>query len=221
MKPLSSDKIKPYILSAFDEIKPSIEDKKDNEIIDEKFKKAYEEAFNKGYQEGFVKGEKKGYEEGLKKAEAESQVLLKQKLDEISRVVETLNRIGKELGEFKEQQLKGFLPQILKLAFKIAEKIVSTHITLDRAVVLSIVNEVLKSIPANEEKVIVKLNPEDYDFINRHLEMLQIDKTKIQLESSQNLKPGDCYIETSSQYIDATVNQKIKELEDAVSSILT
>jgi flagellar assembly protein FliH len=218
-KKLSFKEIKPYILSSFDETLILPKEEK-NEQKEEGLKKKYEE-LKKKYEEtlksAYIEGFNKGYEEGLKKAEKE----IDQKKQELNRQFEILKKLIDDLSTFKEKQMELFLPQILRFAFKIAEKVVATKISLDRHITLSILKDALAEVPNNEEKFIVKLNPKDYEFILQKLNELGIDPSKIQFEPSENIKSGDYKIETQSLHIVATVEEKLKELENAVNTFIS
>ncbi|MGC9044996.1 MAG: FliH/SctL family protein [Thermodesulfovibrio sp.] len=186
-------KVRPYVPLSFDENKKTPQESKINEEI---IKKGYEEGFNKGQKE------------------------IKEKSDELSKTTEVFKNLIKELREFKHKQIESLLPQILKLAFQIAEKVVATKISLDKEATLSIVKEALKTIPLSEEKIIIKISPEDYDYISQKIDELEIDRASIQIEPSDEIK-GGCSIETQSQHIVSTVEQRLKEIENALNSILS
>ncbi|GEM_PF-601901 len=220
-KKWSSDNVKPFIPYSFDEKKKPKEESKpkeekteiSTETYEQKLKEGYEKGYNQGYEEGF----NKGYKEGIKKSNEE----LKIKTQEINTVIGTLNKLLQELANFKQQQLNFLLPQILKLSFKIAEKIVASKISMDREVTIAILKEALNAVPVNEEKITIKLNPEDYDFITNNLSELQIDPHKVQIEASEKIKRGDCSIETESLQIVASVEEKLKEIENAINTLIT
>lgn len=207
--------IKPYNFLCFDENKKPVE-RQETKFDEEIIKKGYEEGFNKGYEEGFNEGFKKGYEDGFEKSQKE----IKEKSYELEKTTEIFKNLIKELTEFKQKQLEFFFPQILKLAFQIAEKIVATKISLDKEVTLSVVKEALQSVPLNEEKIIIKVNPEDYGFISQKIETLEVERSRLQIEPSTEIARGGCSIETQSQHIVSTIEQRLKEIENALNSIL-
>lgn len=211
------DGVKPYNLLSFDENKKSVEKAQENKFNEEIVKKGYEEGFNRGYEAGFNEGFNKGYEEGLKKGQNE----IKEKADELLKATEIFKNLIKELTEFKQKQIEFFLPQILKLSFQIAEKVVAKKISLDKEVTLSIVKEALKAVPLNEKRIVIKLNPDDYRFISQKIDELEIDKARIQIEPSAEITEGGCSIETQSQHIVSTIEQRFKEIENALNSIIS
>jgi len=210
---LSPDNIKPYVPLPFDENKKIIEhhENKPNEDVMER---GYKDGYNKGYEDGHKQGVNKGYEEGFNKSQNE----IKEKSNELDRITEVFKNMIKELTEFKDKQIEFFLPQILRFSFKIAEKIVATKIALDKDVTFSIVQEALKAVPFSEEMIIIKLNPDDYEIISEKINELDIDRTKLQIEPSNDIKKGGCWIETQSQHIISTIEQRFKEIENALNT---
>lgn len=221
MKLLLSSEIKPYIPLSFDEDKRVTIDKKENKLKEDYIKKGYEEGFNKGYKEGYEKGYNEGFKKGYDEGYSKSQGEIKEKSEELFKTTQFFKELIRELSIFKERQIESFLPQILNFAIKIAEKIVAIKVSLDKEVVLSIVKETIKSIPFSEEKVIIKLNPEDYNFISEKINELGIDSKKLQLEPSSEITKGGCIIETQSNHIVSTVEQRFKEIENALYSVLS
>ncbi|MCX7723785.1 MAG: FliH/SctL family protein [Thermodesulfovibrio sp.] len=216
-----SSEIKPYIPLSFDEDKRVTIDKKENKLKEDYIKKGYEEGFNKGYKEGYEKGYNEGFKKGYDEGYSKSQGEIKEKSEELFKTTQFFKELIRELSIFKERQIESFLPQILNFAIKIAEKIVAIKVSLDKEVVLSIVKETIKSIPFSEEKVIIKLNPEDYNFISEKINELGIDSKKLQLEPSSEITKGGCIIETQSNHIVSTVEQRFKEIENALYSVLS
>lgn len=212
MKPLLPKGIKPYTPLSFDETQKSAV----REIEDEKYKEHLKKGYQDGYTAGYDEGLKKGYEEGIKKAQSE----IKKRSEKLNKLIETLKKSAEELSTLKSDNIKNFLPEILKLSIKIAEKIVTTKISIDKSLIIAIVKEALKSVPLHEERVIIRLNPEDYNFLKENLKELDITDTKLEIEPSADIRQGGCYIETISKDIDSTLEQKIKEIEDALSSVI-
>lgn len=210
--------VKPYKLLSFDETLPQFKDK--SNVKD----KAYEEGFNLGKQKGYEEGYKQGYEEGLKKGYTEglksAEFEIKQKINQLENTVQTLINLIEELQSFKEKEFKNLLPQIISFALNVAKKVVSFKISTDKEVILSIVKEALQSLPISDEKILIKLNPEDYKVVSENIEKLGINKSSIFIEPSELIRKGEYLIETSSQYIESTIQDRFKEIEDAVNSIL-
>lgn len=213
MKPLLPKGIKPYTPLSFDDTKNFSAKELEDEKYKKYLKKGYDEGFNSGYEDGL----KKGYDEGIKKAQNE----IKKKAEKINNISVILKKAIDEISKLKTEQIKAFLPEILKLSIKIAEKIVATKISVEKSLIIAIVKEALKSVPLNEEKVIIRLNPEDYNFLKENFKELELDEKMVDIEPSPDIRSGGCYIETISKEIDSTIEQKLKEIEDALSSVFS
>jgi flagellar assembly protein FliH len=213
VKPLLPKGIKPYTPLSFDDTKNFSAKELEDEKYKKYLKKGYDEGFNSGYEDGL----KKGYDEGIKKAQNE----IKKKAEKINNIAGIFKKAIDELSHLKTEQIKAFLPEILKLSIKIAEKIVATKISLEKSLIIAIVKEALKSVPLNEEKVIIRLNPEDYNFLKENFKELELDEKMVDIEPSPDIRSGGCYIETISKEIDSTIEQKLKEIEDALSSVFS
>lgn len=206
MKLLSSD-IKPFIPSAFDEkINREKNIKKTPELI-----QLYEQVKKEGYEEGF----KKGYEEGLKKSNEE----IKKQENRIEDKIANLDKIIKELSNLKKEQIKTFLPEILSLSIKIAKKIVSAEIMINEKILLNIIKEALRELSLVEQ-IIIKINPLDFKNLSEELNQLISDNPSIKIIASPDINQGGCYIESQEQIIDSTVEEKFKEIENVLNSVI-
>ncbi len=206
MKLLSSD-IKPFIPSAFDEkINREQNIKKTPELI-----QLYEQVKREGYDEGF----KKGYKEGLEKSYEE----IKKQGNRIEDKIANLDKIIKELSNFKKEQIKTFLPEILSLSIKIAKKIVSAEIMINEKILLNIIKEALKELSLGEQ-IIIKINPLDFKNLSEELNQLISDNPSIKIIASPDINQGGCYIESQEQIIDSTVEEKFKEIENVLNSVI-
>lgn len=222
MKKSLHKEIKPYIPSCFDEKREvsanptlsSDEKAKEEErkSYEEKLKEEIERGYNTGYEEGF----NKGYTEGLKKAEVE----INDKILRLQQAEELFLKIAEELSRLKEQQIKNLLPHVLRLSLKISEKIIAQKIEMEREFIFPIIKEALSFIPLEEEKVVIKLNPEDYQFVRENTSMLNIDYERVHLEPSNDITKGSCQIETQTTMVESKIEEKLKEIENALNRIL-
>lgn len=224
-------KIKPFIFSSFDEneaeeTKVDRSDKGSKQQapvinIEEQIQRQYEEHFKEGFERGYREGYEKGYQEGKQEAQKNTEEELKGKVAELKDQIELFKKISAELAKFKEKQLELLLPQIMRLSFKIAEKIVATKISLDREITLEILKEALNEVPLNEESIIVKLNPEDLTLLADRIHEIGVDPKKLKLEPLSKLKRGELEIETESLHIVSTLEKKLEEIENAINSLLS
>lgn len=221
MKKSSYKNIKPFVPSSFDDRIESISNFEGKEQRALQKKKGHEEslqeAYDKGFKKGYEDGIKQGYEEGLKKAENE----ITEKIANLNKSIEIFSKAIAEVADFKEQQIKLLMPQIIRLSLTIAEKLVAKKIEFDKEIIIPVLKEALSMVPHEEEKIVVKLNSEDYHLVLREIEKFEAFKDKLQLEASMEIKKGDCLIESRSVTVEAKLEEKLKEIEDALNKLLS
>lgn len=208
---LSSKHIKPYIPSPFDE-KISREAKPENKA---ELLQIYEKAKNQGHEEGLKRGFEEGYKEGLKKSYDEIKKQEKIIKDKIS----NLDKLITEVSNLRNEQIKAFLPEILNLCIKIAKKIVSAEISINKNIVLNIIKEALKELPLSEQ-IIIKINPQDFENLKIELSELSSQNPSIKIITSSEINRADCYIESQEQIINSTIEEKFKEIENVLNSVI-
>jgi len=203
-------------------------EKEEGPSQDEIFKRAYEEGFKSGREEGF----KRGYEEGFERGKEEG---LKRGLDEAKeRLEEEKKRLFKEVEEKKEKELerlRGLLEGleeeiksavlsldegVLKLSLKIAQKLLLKEIKTDQELLLRIIREALQYLAEGIE-VVVRINPEDYQFLEENKVLLPRNY-RFKILPDEGVKRGGAILESQMGVIDATLEKRwemvLKALED-------
>lgn len=197
------------------EVNLKISSKEKNKIKEQGFEKGYKEGFNKGYLEGYKKGHKEGFEKGKKEAEEKYKNLaikLEGEFQEKIKIVETfLKNIEKEIRELIINMDK----EILNLALDIANKITLKEVKTDPEIPLRIIKEALNYIAEGTE-LNIKVNPEEYSFLEENLSKHIPPSQKIKLIPDESISKGGVFIETSLGVIDATFEKRWKKLLDSL-----
>jgi flagellar assembly protein FliH len=197
------------------EVNLKISSKEKNKTKEEGFEKGYKEGFNKGYLEGYKKGHKEGFEKGKKEAEEKYKNLaikLEGEFQEKIKIVETfLKNIEKEIRELIINMDK----EILNLALDIANKITLKEVKIDPEIPLRIIKEALNYIAEGTE-LNIKVNPEEYSFLEENLSKHIPPSQKIKLIPDESISKGGVFIETSLGVIDATFEKRWKKLLDSL-----
>jgi flagellar assembly protein FliH len=197
------------------EVNLKISSKEKNKTKEEGFEKGYKEGFNKGYLEGYKKGHKEGFEKGKKEAEEKYKNLaikLEGEFQEKIKIVETfLKNIEKEIRELIINMDK----EILNLALDIANKITLKEVKIDPEIPLRIIKEALNYIAEGTE-LNIKVNPEEYSFLEKNLSKHIPPSQKIKLIPDESISKGGVFIETSLGVIDATFEKRWKKLLDSL-----
>ena len=151
------------------------------------------------YEKGFSQGEKDGFRSGEKKA-------LKK--------VESINNILNELSLIKKQIPRQHEKQVLNLIFTVAKKIIHKEIALDNSIIGKIVLDAFMQT-SEKNKVILRLNPEDVDYIEKFQTQLfgeHRDLKSISITSDPSITRGGCFLETSYGDIDANVETQLEKV---------
>lgn len=140
-------------------------------------------------------GEQRGYQEGLTQA------------------LEYLNK----LHALREKMFEDMEPQVVKLSFSIAEKIVGQQIEENKMAILGIVKQALDA--AIGYKILVRLNPSDYEKIKSQETQLlaKIDSSRtVSFKEDESVKAGGCTVESEVGTIDAQLDTQLNAIKKAL-----
>ncbi len=174
-----------------------VEEKRKDEL-----RKSESSGFEKGYAEGLARGIKEGQKE------------VRERLGRLESVI-------RELQGVKERKIEELLPEIVDLSLDIARKIIHRKIEQDREIIVSVVREAIHRL-GREEKMIIRVNPADYDTMISNMEMLR-EETRLRdvtVEPSTSVSPGGCSIETPSGEVDARIEEQMREMRNAITTAL-
>jgi len=168
-------------------------------------KKAFELSKKNGYEEGYSEGYKIGYDEGLRNVKDEYE----QELNQIRIIRENA------LVEYKEL-LEGAEKEVIDLVIDIVKRVINKELT-NREILLGIIKDAFDKC-LEEKEATLCLSPDDYDYYSERIGDLKQVAGKVinlHLKKDSSLKPGGCVIETSHGSINASVENKIKKIEEA------
>ncbi|BCB96472.1 type III secretion system protein [Dissulfurispira thermophila] len=159
--------------------------------------------------EGYQKGYAIGYEKGLKDSEKD-----------VAQRLKRFEGIITELEAYKLKKTNELMPLIIELSMEIASKVIHKEVELDRNIVMYIARDAIKKIEENEDNVVIKVNPLDYEVIAANINLLkeQSGLKNISIEPLSTISPGGCYIETQTAEVDSRIEEQIKEIHDAIST---
>ena len=139
------------------------------------------------------------YQEGLESALAE------------------LNQILLEAHERRDSALAGAERDVLRLAVKLAEKIIGREVERDDAALADIVSAALRHA-RQQESLTVRVNPADLPRVQAHRERLDPSGRArfIDLVADPRVGHGGCIIEGESGTVDARLDTQLRVLERAL-----
>jgi len=184
----------------------SIEEKVEREALT-RLKELQESAYQQAYQLGL--------EEGREKAYLESQEHIKQSLVSLHQLLSSIENVKQELVTYNETH-------IVRLCYYMAKRIAMDEIAERRELILSVANQAIQNAQS-EEEMTVRLSPADLQFIEQMKEKLpkEYDSLKrAKLDSSDEIRDGGCVVETNYGNVDATVEQRVEKLWEAIAGKL-
>ena len=161
---------------------------------------ARREAYTKGLAEGYQTGHSEGLEAGLAESRDQTALLISQ----FSSIVENFNN---ELAQADNL----IAADLLDLAMNIAQAMIKTALPIRPELVLPIINEAIRELPALQRNAKLILNPDDATLVKQHL-FDELSQNGWSIIEDIQIEAGGCRIETNSNQIDATLSTRWERL---------
>ena len=161
---------------------------------------ARREAYTKGLAEGYQTGHSEGLEAGLAESRGQTALLINQ----FSSIVENFNN---ELAQADNL----IAADLLDLAMNIAQAMIKTALPIRPELVIPIINEAIRELPALQRNAKLILNPDDATLVKQHL-FDELSQNGWSIIEDSQIEAGGCRIETSSNQIDATLSTRWERL---------
>jgi len=158
---------------------------------------AKEEGYNQGYHDGFAVGEETGREQGL---------------EHLHSVIKDLQEIVRHIKEELDNRVNLFTGDLIKLAVRIANRIVHAELEINPQIINDIVKEMVQDM-TNFEEIVVHINPELKKYLVIEDFKSEFIKQQINFVGDSKLKMGDCIVKTHLGGRDGTVKGKLDLLE--------
>lgn len=157
--------------------------------------------YQQGLQEGREAGKEAGHAEGLESGQREAQQQMQQRVKQLSTLMQQLL----DPISLNQQQVE---QGIVNLALALSRSVIQRELQLDSRVVASLVPRLLASLPKTASGIRIQVAVEDYDAVEQALESLN---TEAELQGVATMHAGGCVVETSTQYIDATLEKRFQK----------
>ncbi|OJZ20370.1 MAG: flagellar assembly protein FliH [Thiobacillus sp. 65-29] len=151
-------------------------------------------------QEGFAAGHAEGRAAGLREAAAEA---------------DRLRTLTDAFSAALSQADEGISHQILDLSLDLARAMLKSSLAVRSELVLPLVREAVRYLPAMQQPALVCLHPDDAALVRQHMGD-ELARTGWQLTSDPLLERGGCRIETPGSQIDATLPTRWQRLATAL-----
>ncbi len=135
--------------------------------------------------------------------------------DELAQTRSALESGLEQLGELREQILVEAESQLLDLALDIARKVLCQEIKAGRYDIQPIVEEALAKMPSRRD-VVVHLSPEDWAHLEMAHEGNAIPGGNVRFKADPSVKRAECILETGEGVVDASIDEQLDEISDAL-----
>jgi flagellar assembly protein FliH len=191
----------PLTAEEIEEIRQAAHDEGFGQGKEEGFAKGYEEGKAQGIEEGTVKGIEEGSEQGLAQGKE---------------AIDTLSENWKSLIEQLDKPLanveKNIEEQLLNLVVQLTEAVVLQEAKTNPDILMAAINAGIKSLPSNESKTQIYLNPEDIKRVEEQFGASHIKESGWKLLPAPQLSVGSCQIENSTSNIDLQMKSRLKQV---------
>jgi len=146
---------------------------------------------------------KEGYKNGIENAQKE------------------LENLKNSLNEFlnsKKEAYDALSEDMLELSLEIAKKIIKKEVELSGDVLKAVLKEVFEEISSNEEKITIKVAPDEVEFARVSLPDILNDNptdAKIVIIPDEAVEKGSCVVMASNGVIDANFSTQLSIIQNA------
>ncbi len=147
--------------------------------------------------EALAEARQAGYQEGLAQA---AEVLVRARAE------------ARQLRKTAEQRL-------VRLAVRIAERILDAQLRLEPEYVVSVARKTMEQVSWCR-KLVFRVHPEDLAFLERHRQSLlaQAGEADVEFVADGEVCRGGCILETEVGRIDATLDSQLRAVEQALTT---
>jgi len=126
-----------------------------------------------------------------------------------------------EINVERERFLREAEPELLKLSFAIAEKVIARQVSEHPDIVLDLIRKSLRRIKDKSE-LRIRVNPEDLQLVKeaRADLLAAVDGVeKIEVGDDRRVGRGGCIVESSNGTLDARIATQLRELEHSTARV--
>jgi len=129
--------------------------------------------------------------------------------------------IVKFMGATKEV-FEYIAPDILEISIDIAKKIIKKEVESDPQVLINTITEVLKTISKNEQRIDIRVRPQNAQFIKDTLPTVTYQygiEAKINIIADPSVEEGGCVFQTANGIVDASVDTQLEIIKKVLEGI--
>lgn len=136
--------------------------------------------------------------------------------------IKKLNESIEEFFGYKDKVYKEVSEGILDISLEIAKKIINTEISVNPEVLLNIIHNMLLDNAKGEDRIVVKVKPEDVNFVKSHIPTILANtqfEAKIMVIADDSINIGGAIVETSNGIIDGSIETQINIIQEAFKKL--
>ena len=164
---------------------------------------AAEEARQQAGQQGYQEGLQQGLQEGRQAGQVELQEML-----------HAVKVQFVQLAQLRRQVMVDMEPEIVRLAWEVAKRVVGEEIKTNREMILGIVRQSLMTLQERDE-ILIRVNSQDYETVKAHqseFEAMIEGLKKFTVQSDGAVEVGSCVIETNLGNVDARIETQFEAI---------
>lgn len=177
-----------------------------NQLIEEATAQAQqvaEEARQQAGQQGYQEGMEAGLQEGRQAGQIELQQRIEQLKFQFIDLVKLRRRIMVDME-----------PEIVKLAWEVAKRVVGDELKSNREVIVGVVRKSLETLNERDE-ILIRVNPAEYESVKPHQEEFEAmieGLKKFTIRPDGAIELGSCAIETNLGNVDARIETQFEAI---------
>jgi len=151
--------------------------------------------------------------------EAEKVESVEQEKEKLAHLGKALEAAAVKLQQFQEEIFSSHREQIVRLSVEIAGRILLKEIADGNYEIEKIIQEALKSAPAQED-IVVRLNPGDLAQLQKVIEDKGGDGLdNIKFVPDANIGPSQCVVQTDKGMIEYFIEEHLKQVGEALKGV--
>ena len=139
-------------------------------------------------------------------------------LEEANKELESLKNSLFEFVGAKKEAYNELSNDLLEISLEIAKKIIKKEVELSNDVLKSVLSEVFDEISSNEEKITVRVAPDEVDFARASIPEIMKNSAvdaKIIVAADAGVEKGSCIVIASNGVIDANFSTQLSIIQNA------
>lgn len=148
-----------------------------------------------------------GYKEGLAKAQQD---------------IAQLSLAMNDFMNAKEKIYEEISPKILDISMEVAKKIIKQEVETNKDLLIGIIIGAMEKLSKNEKHVILKVSPEDKDYVKTNIESIMTKlqmEAKVSIQQEMKLSKGSVIVETNNGLIDASIETGLQIIEEMFKTL--